>query len=86
MNCKVMVRNAPGQQILIPYKAVMEQLGEYFVFAVQDNKAVQVKITLGPKVASNVIVLKGLYEGDNIVVDGIQKLHEGSAVSVSMLQ
>jgi membrane fusion protein (multidrug efflux system) len=86
MSCKVMALNAPGLQILIPYKAVMEQLGEYFVFAVHDNKAAQVKITLGPKVASNVIVLKGLNEGDNIVVDGIQKLHDGSAVKVSLLQ
>ena len=85
MSCKIMVLNAQGQQILIPYKAVMEQLGEYFVFAVQDNKAAQVKITLGPKVASNVIVFKGLNEGDNIVVDGIQKLHDGSAIKISQL-
>jgi membrane fusion protein, multidrug efflux system len=86
MSCKIMVLNAPGRQILIPFKAVMEQLGEYFVFAVHDNKAAQIKITLGPRIASNVIVLMGLNEGDNIVVDGIQKLHDGSAVKVTLIQ
>ena len=80
MSCKMMVLNGSGNQVLIPYKAVMEQLGEYFVFSVRDNKAEQVRVTLGARVASDVIVMKGLNEGDEIVVDGIQKIHNGSAV------
>jgi RND family efflux transporter MFP subunit len=86
MSCKLMALNAPGQQILIPLKAVTEQLGEFFVYAVKDNRATQVKITLGPRIASNVIVLNGLSEGDQIVLDGLQKLHDGSLVSFSPLQ
>ena len=86
MSCKVMVLNTSGQQILIPYKSVMEQLGEYFVFVVRDNKAIQARVTLGARVTSDVIVLKGLAEGDNIVVDGIQKLHDGSAVKIARPQ
>ena len=82
MSCKVLVLNDnSGQQLLIPFKAVLEQLGEYFLFVVKDKKVSQVKITLGPRVLSNVIVLKGLEGGESIVVDGIQKLHDGSLVT-----
>jgi RND family efflux transporter MFP subunit len=81
MSCKVLVMNADsGQQLLIPFKAVMEQLGEYFVFTVKDKNVKQVKISLGPRVTLDVIVLKGLTSDDTIVVDGIQKLHDGSEI------
>lgn len=81
MSCKVLVLNADaGRQLLIPFKAVMEQLGEYFVFTVKDKNVRQVKVSLGPRVTSDVIVLKGLTKNETIVVDGIQKLHDGSEI------
>ena len=87
MSCKVLVLNDnSGQQLLVPFKAVLEQLGEYFVFIVKDKKVSQVKITLGPRVLSSVIVLKGLEGGETIVVDGIQKLHNGSLVKTDSSQ
>ncbi len=85
MSCKVLVLNAnAGQQILIPFKAVMEQLGEYFVFIKNDKNVNQVKVTLGPRVNSNVIVLKGLNGGETIVVDGIQRLHDGTEITIAL--
>jgi membrane fusion protein (multidrug efflux system) len=94
MSCKVLVLNVnAGQQLLIPFKAVLEQLGEYFVFIIKDKngrlaggQVEQVKVSLGPRVASNVIVLKGLNGGETIVVDGIQKLHDGSEVTIAQSQ
>jgi membrane fusion protein (multidrug efflux system) len=87
MSCKVLVLNAnAGEQVIIPFKAVLEQLGEYFVFVKQDKTVKQMKVTLGPRVNSNVIVLKGLEGGETIVVDGIQKLHDGSAITIASLQ
>ena len=84
MSCKVLVLNVnAGQQILIPFKAVLEQLGEYFVFVVKDKNVKQVKVSLGPRVNSNVIVLKGLNGDETIVVDGIQKLHDGSEITIA---
>jgi RND family efflux transporter MFP subunit len=83
MSCKVLVLNAnAGQQLLIPFKAVMEQLGEYFVFTVKDKNVKQVKVSLGPRVTSDVIVLKGLTSDETIVVDGIQNLHDGSEIII----
>jgi len=84
MSCKALVLNVnAGEQVLIPFKAVIEQLGEYFTFVVKDKTVKQVKVSLGPKVGSNVIVLKGLDGGETIVVDGIQKLHDGSSVTIA---
>jgi membrane fusion protein (multidrug efflux system) len=84
MSCKVLVLNAnAGQQLLIPFKAVMEQLGEYFVFTLKDKNVKQVKVSLGPRVTSDVIVLNGLTNGETIVVDGIQKLQDGSKITIA---
>jgi membrane fusion protein (multidrug efflux system) len=87
MSCKVLVLNAnAGQQIVIPFASVMEQLGEYFVFTANGNKVSQVKVVLGPRVGSDVIVLKGLTGGEKIVAEGIQKLHDGSEIKIGQPQ
>ena len=87
MSCKVLVLNAnSGQQVLIPFSAVLEQLSEYFVFTIKDKNVQQVKVSLGPRVNTNVIVLKGLKGDETIVVDGIQKLHDGSEITLAQPQ
>jgi membrane fusion protein (multidrug efflux system) len=85
MSCKVLVMNVnSGQQLIVPFKAVLEQLGEYFVFVINEKEKTvkQVKISLGPRVNNNVIILTGLEGGESIVVDGIQKLHDGSRITL----
>jgi len=69
-----------GQQILIPFRAVAEQMGEYFVFLDQNNKAKEIKVKPGEVVGSSVIIREGVKPGDVIVVDGIEKLSDGSMV------
>ena len=87
MSCKVLVLNDyAGQQIIIPFAAVLEQLSEYFVYVVKDKNAQQVKVLLGPRVNSNVIIVKGLNGDETIVVDGIQKLHDGSEITIAKPQ
>jgi membrane fusion protein (multidrug efflux system) len=87
MSCKVLVLNAySGQQVLIPFAAVLEQLSEYFVYVIKDKNVLQVKVALGPRVNSNVIVLKGLKGDETIVLDGIQKLHDGSEIAINQPQ
>lgn len=87
MSCKIRVLDShTGQRLLIPFKAVVQQLGEYFVYKVNGSSVNQVKVSLGPKIELNVIVLDGLTGDDTIVVDGLQKLNEGSEITVSSLQ
>ena len=85
MNANVLVKNnnTDSLLLLIPYKAVTEQMGEYFVFVVNDSsKAIQHKILIGAQINDKVIVKQGLNEGDKVVTDGTQKLKDSTNVSV----
>lgn len=76
--------NASAQSIVIPYKAVTEQLGEYFVYVVGDsNKVSQRKVALGKQVATSIIVRDGLKEGETIVTEGMQNLREGAVITTA---
>jgi membrane fusion protein, multidrug efflux system len=82
MSCSVRVRyEQAGLKIRIPFQAVLEQMGEYFVFLAESRKSKEVKVELGPRVGADVIVEKGLKSGDLLLVDGIQKLTDGTLVS-----
>ena len=85
MNATVRVRNnASSNSTLIPYKAVTEQLGEFFVYVVGDSsKVTQRKVQLGKQVGSGIIVSEGLKEGEQIAVEGIQNLREGVVVTTA---
>lgn len=82
MNTTVRVLNNSAKAVIIPYKAIGEQLGEYFVYVVGDSsKVTQKKVQLGKQVGTNVIVKNGLDAGNRIVVEGVQKLREGAVIT-----
>ncbi|MBS1915774.1 MAG: efflux RND transporter periplasmic adaptor subunit [Bacteroidetes bacterium] len=74
--------NAGESSLLIPYKSVVEQLGEYFVFVVKENRATQHKVSLGTRINDKIIVRSGVEQGDSIVTEGVQKLRDSSIVRV----
>jgi membrane fusion protein, multidrug efflux system len=82
MSGTVMVlNNAGSQSILIPYKAVTEQLGEFFVYVAGDSsKVTQRRVVLGTAIGSNIIVKDGLKQGEKIAVEGVQNLREGAVI------
>ena len=82
MNGTVRVKNnASAQAILIPYKAITEQLGEFFVYVPNDsNKVSQRKVVLGKQIGKDVIIKDGLKSGENVVVQGVQNLREGAMI------
>lgn len=111
MSCVVRVHNQDnGPQMVIPGKAVVEQMGEYFVYIAKDTvmnsgavngsakkaqteasandhasklHAIQRKIKLGQTIGAEVIVLSGINDGDKVIVDGIQSIHDGSVISLT---
>lgn len=84
MSGQLRVLTATTNAIIIPYKAVTEQLGEFFVYVtIEGNKVTQRKIVLGKQIGTNVIVREGLKEGETIVVEGVQNLREGSSIQVA---
>jgi membrane fusion protein (multidrug efflux system) len=141
MSCVVRVHNLETTpQILIPGKAIVEQMGEYFVYLAKDtvvrnpadstgkgkgkNKgasdqeagkdsagngkdgagdgkddgsdstakkgphlvAIQVKIEVGQTIGANVLVVSGLHNGDKVIVDGVQAVHDGSPITTANRQ
>ena len=84
MNGTVRVKNSSATQaVVIPYKAVVEQLGEFFVYVPGDSSKVsQRKVALGQQLGENVIVKDGLKAGDKVVTQGVQNLREGVKVNV----
>jgi RND family efflux transporter MFP subunit len=105
MSCVVRVHNQDAApQLLIPNKAVVEEMGEYFVYVAKDTAmtgsrdttrersaarqdhgsfAFQKKVQLGATIGPNVIVKNGINEGERIVADGVQSLHNGSQIAPS---
>ena len=85
MNGTVRVKNrASTESVIIPYKAITEQLGEFFVYVANDsNKVSQKKVSLGKQVGTDIIITEGLVPGEKVVVQGVQNLREGAAISTT---
>jgi RND family efflux transporter MFP subunit len=103
MSLVLQVRNQDSTpQLVIPNSAVVEEMGEYFVYEAKDTVmnnpgekegspaqqkngsstfAFQRKVKIGAIIGPNIIVKDGIREGTKIVVDGVQSLHNGSAIA-----
>jgi membrane fusion protein (multidrug efflux system) len=83
LTTNIRVRHAAGDSsLLVPYKAIVETLGENFVFVVENGHALQRKVTLGTKISDKVVVRSGLHAGDQVVINGVQKLRDSSTVAI----
>lgn len=81
LTCNVRaLNNSSTNSIIIPYKAVTEQMGEYFVFLINGKKVSQQKVELGRTIKDMVIVNDGLKTGEEIVTEGVQKLRDNSPI------
>lgn len=82
VNAHLLVETRKGVP-LIPSAAVQRGSSGVFVFVVDsDQKATARNITIGPQDGDNVQVLSGLQVGETVVIDGADKLKDGSKVSV----
>lgn len=68
--------------LLIPQRAIAELQGVYQVGVVgPDNKVTVQAVSLGPQVGDAWIVESGLQVGDNVIVDGLQRVRNGMTVA-----
>jgi membrane fusion protein (multidrug efflux system) len=68
--------------LLVPQRAIAELQGIYQVGVVgSDNKVAIKTVKLGPQFADKWVVDSGLAPGDNVVVDGLQRLRDGMTVA-----
>jgi membrane fusion protein, multidrug efflux system len=69
--------------VIAPTAAIQRGAPGTFVFLVKsDNKVAVTKVKLGPVQGEKVAVLSGLSPGDRVVVDGADRLRDGSEVTV----
>ena len=81
---KVRIRRAnEGQNVVVvPEKALISVQGTYSVAVVgPDNKVALRRLELGPASQGERVVLKGLAGGEQIVVDGLQRVTDGATVA-----
>lgn len=80
VNVRVKTDGSSTNSLLIPKKALVEQMGEYFVYVVQGDSVIQQKVQTGTTIRDQIVIREGLDEGTEIVTEGIQKLKNGSKV------
>jgi membrane fusion protein, multidrug efflux system len=68
---------------IVPSAAIQRGTQGTFAYVLQDDKSVSVRpLELGPVDGERTVIQSGLQPGDRVVVDGVDKLREGSAVEV----
>ncbi len=84
MNVRLLLRTrSASKELIIPYRAVTEQLGQRSVFVVTDSStAEQRNVRLGTRVSDEIVVTEGLSLGETVVTDGIINLRPGARVTV----
>lgn len=73
---------APLEAIAVPRAAILsDQEGDYLYVVDGDNKAQQRRVHLGQSAPMIAAVTDGLREGENVIVEGVQRVRPGQAVS-----
>jgi membrane fusion protein (multidrug efflux system) len=69
--------------LLVPQRAVTELQGTYQVAVVQDgSKVALLPVKVGERVGAMWIIESGVHPGDLVVVEGLQKVRDGSPVKI----
>ena len=67
--------------ILVPKSCVEQKKGLSYVYVAEDGKARRVRVELGEDVGDNVMVTQGLETGSRVILDQIDRLQDGAAIS-----
>ncbi|MEJ2523866.1 MAG: efflux RND transporter periplasmic adaptor subunit [Gammaproteobacteria bacterium] len=76
----VRLEGAPRDTLVIPEAALVPEADRQFVFVVRDETARRVEVAIGRRLPGEVEVLRGLAPGDRVVVEGTQKVVDGTPV------
>lgn len=79
---RVLLQFNDSQALTVPETALQSSGAERFVFRVEDGKVRRVVVEIGQRRAGQVEIVRGVQEGDQVVVAGLQKISDGAAVRI----
>jgi membrane fusion protein (multidrug efflux system) len=83
MFLNVSLANDEREALVIPEEALTPEAERQYVFVVANGKAERREVRIGNRRPGSVEVLTGLNPGENVVVEGTQKVRDGVAVQVA---
>ncbi len=76
----------PEPQLVVPQAALQTDQAGYYVMVVgSDNKVEQRRVQTGQTQGTDVVVNSGIKDGENIIVEGVQKVRPGQTVTATTL-
>jgi membrane fusion protein (multidrug efflux system) len=76
---------APATALAVPQPAVLtDQAGPYVLVVDDSDKVKQRRITLGSNQGTDVVVQDGLQAGEEVIVQGVQKVRPGMVVTATL--
>jgi len=76
----VRLMHGSGKTLVLPEQALVPERDKQFVFGVRDGKAYKTEIVVGRRRPGEVEVLQGLLAGDEVIIEGTQKVRDGVPV------
>jgi len=68
--------------LLVPQRCLMELQGQYSVYVVKEDNTVESRqVETGPPIGDYTLITEGLSTGENIVIDGLQKVRSGLLIN-----
>jgi membrane fusion protein (multidrug efflux system) len=78
--------NEEQPRLVIPRSALqLDQAGIFVLIVDKDHKVEVRRVTTGEAVNTEIAIASGLAAGDQVIVDGVQKVHPGQVVDATVL-
>lgn len=83
MFTKVQLATGDSRQVLtVPQAAVIQKQGIYYVFTVENDKAIRHQVEIGAVTGSVIQINSGLQLGDKVAVSSVSQLKDGAVVRI----
>jgi len=78
----IYTRTLTDPQITVPQKALVERLGEVYVYVADNGEAKQVTVKTGSKTQDRIVIQEGLQAGQQVIISGVQKIADGDKIQI----
>lgn len=83
----VVESDVPQPTLVVPVSAIqIDQSGPFVLVVNAENKIEVKRVETGSQAGNGVAILKGISEGDRVVIEGVQKVRPGQAVEATEIR